>query len=198
MRKGDITRDNIIEKSAELLNKQGYFGLSISDIMRATGLKKGSIYNHFDTKDEIAIEAFEYAARVVSKRFHEAAASKKTAYDQLLAVLAVYENVVEEPPFTGGCPVMNIAIESDDNHPVLRERAKGSMTGFLDFVTSIMRRGIEQGEFKTELDLDALSTFVTSCIEGGVMLSKLFGDNSYIQQNIRLLTEYINVNVCRH
>jgi TetR/AcrR family transcriptional repressor of nem operon len=198
MRKGDITRDHIIEESAKLLNKQGYFGLSISDIMRATGLQKGGIYNHFETKDEIAKEAFSYAVSVVSKRFREAAASKKTAYEQLLAVLAVYENVVYEPPFTGGCPVMNMAIESDDAHPELREKAKDAMAEFLNFVESIVRRGIEQGEFKTDLDLDALSSLVTSCIEGGVMLSKLFGNNRYIRQNIRLLTEYINVCVCRH
>lgn len=198
MRKGDITREHIIEKSAEILNKQGYFGLSISDIMRATGLQKGGIYNHFENKDEIAKEAFLYAASVVSKRFREAVASKKTAYEQLIAVLAVYENVVYEPPFTGGCPVMNMAIESDDAHPELREIVKDAMAEFLDFIASIIRRGIERGEFKTNLDIDALSSLVTSSIEGGVMLSKLFGNNRYIRENVRLMTEYIKVYVCRH
>ena len=61
MNKGQSTREMIIEKSAELFNTRGYAGCSLSDIMAATGLKKGGIYNHFRNKDEISLEAFKFS-----------------------------------------------------------------------------------------------------------------------------------------
>ena len=47
MNKGEETRSLIIEKSAELFNTLGYNGCSLNEIMEATQLKKGGIYNHF-------------------------------------------------------------------------------------------------------------------------------------------------------
>jgi AcrR family transcriptional regulator len=40
MRKGERTRKMIIERSAEIFNTRGYFGTSISDLVRETGLKR--------------------------------------------------------------------------------------------------------------------------------------------------------------
>ncbi|WP_424991811.1 TetR family transcriptional regulator [Paenibacillus turpanensis] len=65
MKKGEQTRRHIISKSAELFNLQGYAGVSLNEITNATGFQKGGIYKHFVNKDEIAMEAFEYAAETV-------------------------------------------------------------------------------------------------------------------------------------
>src|ERR1700755_2682335 len=61
MRKGEETRQRIIAAAAPIFNKQGYAGCALSDIMAATGLEKGGIYRHFESKEEIAAEAFDYA-----------------------------------------------------------------------------------------------------------------------------------------
>ncbi|WP_342774694.1 helix-turn-helix domain-containing protein [Paenibacillus dokdonensis] len=69
MKKGDRTREHIIMKSAEIFNQRGYAGTSLNDIIADTGIKKGGIYRHFASKDEIALEAYNYAARMVSSKF---------------------------------------------------------------------------------------------------------------------------------
>jgi AcrR family transcriptional regulator len=46
-----MTKAHIIQQAAVVFNQQGYAGTSMSDIMRATGLKKGGIYNHFQSKE---------------------------------------------------------------------------------------------------------------------------------------------------
>ena len=43
MRKGDETRQEIIRKAAPIFNRKGYRGAALSDLMRATGLKKGGL-----------------------------------------------------------------------------------------------------------------------------------------------------------
>ena len=57
MSKAEKTKENIVKQAAALFNQKGYSGSSISDIMQATGLQKGGIYNHFNSKEELALEA---------------------------------------------------------------------------------------------------------------------------------------------
>ncbi|WP_282936028.1 TetR/AcrR family transcriptional regulator [Paenibacillus sp. RC67] len=191
MKKGDQTREHIIMKSAELFNQQGFAGSSLNDIIAATGIKKGGIYRHFSSKDEIALEAYNYAASVVGSRFDEALDKEETAAGRLLAFFHVYGDVVNAPPFIGGCPLQNTAVESDDTHPSLRQRAEQGLHSTLDRMKSIINDGIQSGEFKEHLDVDALATFAFSLMEGGIMLSKLEGNNRHMQMNIVSFTTYL-------
>jgi TetR/AcrR family transcriptional regulator, transcriptional repressor for nem operon len=60
MSKGELTRREIVRKSAPLFNRRGYEGTSLSDLIEATGLQKGGIYRHFSSKQQLAGEAFDY------------------------------------------------------------------------------------------------------------------------------------------
>jgi AcrR family transcriptional regulator len=62
--KGEATRQDIIRKAAPIFNQKGYSGAALSDLMRATGLEKGGIYRHFESKEELAGDAFDHAWKV--------------------------------------------------------------------------------------------------------------------------------------
>jgi len=68
MSKAEQTRQRIIKQAAKLFNQQGFAGASMAELMAATGLKKGGIYNHFTSKDELAIAAFDYNVQLASQR----------------------------------------------------------------------------------------------------------------------------------
>lgn len=190
LRKGEKTKDFIIRQAAVLFNQKGYFGSSISDLTRVTGMQKGGIYNHFENKDQLALEAFNHAASALRACFVDAIANKRTALEKLAAVISVYQNAYDNPPFEGGCPVLNTAIESDETHPALKGKAQIEMGNFLELIRSLLQSGIEQGEFKEEIEVPEMAIYITSVIEGGVMLSRLYEDNTYIRSNInRLLGE---------
>src|ERR1700689_4577207 len=63
MTKGEQTRRKIVAAAAPIFNQHGYEGSSLADLMAATGLKKGGIYRHFASKEELAAEAFDYTWR---------------------------------------------------------------------------------------------------------------------------------------
>src|ERR1700733_1237807 len=63
MNKGKITRERILGKAAALFNSRGYYGASMSDLMQATGMEKGGIYNHFESKELLALQAFDHAVQ---------------------------------------------------------------------------------------------------------------------------------------
>lgn len=197
MTKGENTRKYIIKKSAELFNQRGYAGSSLSDITEVTGIKRGGIYRHFTCKDEIALEAYDYAVGIVNEKFAEAVKEQQSAIGKILSIFKVYEQVVEHPPFIGGCPVLNTAIESDDTHPELRKKAQQSSERMLQYIKGILYEGIQNGELKPNFDTDALATFIFSVFEGGIMLSKLEGNNRHMQFNIESLSKYLEQFSCQ-
>jgi len=197
MRKGEKTRQHIIEKSAGLFNRKGYAGSSIQDIIQVTGLTKGGVYRTFSGKDEIALEAFDYASRIMMEHFLKAVEKAERTIDKIIAVCKVYEDPVNHPPIEGGCPLLNTAVEADDGYPPLREKAVAAHGQFTAFIQSILDEGVASGELSSDLHSEALASFVVSSLEGGVMASRLTRNNKHvgfvIQQIKLVLSTYRNI-----
>ena len=191
MTKGQTTKAMILQQAAELFNQQGYAGSSISDVMRVTGLKKGGIYNHFRSKDELALAVFDYAIEKVRQRQRDALRGQRNACDRLQAVVSGFLDYLEDPPIPGGCPLMNTAIESDDAHPALRDRAQEAMTQWHQLLSRIVTLGIAKGEIVATADANALATIIIATLEGAIMLSKLYQDPVHLETAIAHLTDYI-------
>ncbi|BAY89595.1 MULTISPECIES: TetR/AcrR family transcriptional regulator [unclassified Tolypothrix] len=192
MSKGEETKAKIIRQAAELFNQQGYTGSSISDIMRVTGLQKGGIYNHFQSKDDLALQAFDYAIASVSQQTRAALRSKRHAIERLQAIIGVFSSFVDNPPIKGGCPILNTAIESDDAHAALRERTQKAMDSWRELIRLIIEKGISRGEIRSEVDADEAATIIIATLEGAMMISKLYDDAIHMQRAINHLNQYIN------
>lgn len=184
MSKGEVTRRMILERAAPLFNQQGYAGVSLSDIMQATKLEKGGIYNHFTSKEQIALDSFDYSCVLVDQHIRRALADKKHAVDRLYAYASIFLNLADGSLVPGGCPILNAAVESDDSFPALRERARKAMDDIRANLRRITTKGIERQEFRPEADVETFIMLFVSTLEGAVMLSKLYGDLRYIHQAI--------------
>ncbi|MEM7726459.1 MAG: TetR/AcrR family transcriptional regulator [Cyanobacteria bacterium P01_A01_bin.45] len=191
MSKGKQTKERILQQAAELFNQYGYHGSSISDIMRVTELKKGGIYNHFKSKDEIALLAFDYAVNCVQKHYLGVLRNKRHAVERLQAIIKAFSTYMDNPVIKGGCPLLNTAVESDDTHPQLRERTQKAMDNWCSLIVRIIDKGIARGEIKADVDPDEAATIMISILEGSLMMGKLYGDMIYIKRGINHLHRYI-------
>jgi TetR/AcrR family transcriptional regulator, transcriptional repressor for nem operon len=190
MRKDEKTRQLIIIKSAELFNQKGYAGSSIQDIIEATGLTKGGIYRRFSNKDEIAVEAFEYAGQVLMEQVSSAINNADTVVDKIMAVCNVHIDPVNNPPIKGGCPLLNTAVECDDTFPMLRDKALAAYDEMISLIKGILKHGISVGELRSDVDIDSISSFIVSSLEGSVMASRLSRDSKHVRfvmQQLRIL-----------
>ena len=69
MTKGEQTRQRIIARAAPVFNVHGFAGTSMGQLTEAIGLEKGGIYNHFPSKEALALQAFDYAVGLTAARF---------------------------------------------------------------------------------------------------------------------------------
>ena len=181
MSKGQDTKREVIKKAAALFNKQGFAGVSLSDLMKATGLKKGGLYNHFANKEEIMAEAFSYAFRQVIKDVAEAMDSRESAEGKLRAVVDFYRDYALNPTIEGGCPIINGAIEADDANPELRSKVQEAMTQVIHSLTDIIAQGISDGEFRKDLEAEASAIVIITQIDGGIVMTRALNDDKYME-----------------
>jgi AcrR family transcriptional regulator len=182
MSKGEDTRRRIIAQAAPVFNTHGYSGTSMSELLRATGLEKGGIYNHFASKEVLALAAFDYAVGLVAERFRSATEGRERAVDKIMAIAAVFVDYVINPPLPGGCPVVNTAVEADDTEPALRARAQAAMTSWQKLIGSFVKEGVRSGELRPAADPRAVASLVTSLLEGALVLTRLLDDPAHLNR----------------
>ncbi|WP_310481885.1 TetR/AcrR family transcriptional regulator [Chamaesiphon sp. VAR_48_metabat_403] len=192
MSKAELTKQRIIEKAAILFNKHGYAGSSINDLMKLTGLQKGGIYNHFKSKDEIAVAAFDHTLGSILAAAIAKVSTQTTSIDRLHAFVDSFRGFTTQPIGEGGCPILNTAVESDDTHPLLRRHAQEAVNSIMALIASIVELGIRQGEIIDTANHEQVSTIVLASIEGAIMMSKLYGSDIYLDRSIEHLHGYIN------
>src|SRR5271155_2248690 len=170
--RGNATRRRIVEQSAAVFNRHGYSGTSMSALMAVTGLEKGGIYRHFESKEDLAAAAFDYAWETVTEPRQRGLKDCDTSLKKLLLLV---RNFVEPPAraLPGGCPLLNTAIENDDGNPVLREKARGALDEWRSVIAEIVREGQRGRELRKDVDPVAVATIVISSLEGAIMFSRL-------------------------
>jgi TetR/AcrR family transcriptional repressor of nem operon len=176
--KAERTRNFIIESTAEIFNKKGYAGTSMSDLTNATGLTKGSIYGNFENKEEVALAVFDFNYSRITQRTAEQIAKAETYHDKLMVYANVYKSVIYNQGNRGGCPILNTAIEADDTNVSLKSKAAQAVLRWENNIARLIEQGIEAGEFKAGVDIRQTSLSIVALIEGGVMISKVTSDTT--------------------
>jgi TetR/AcrR family transcriptional repressor of nem operon len=174
MAKGQDTRKRIIERAAAMFNQRGYEGTSMAELMEATGLEKGGIYRHFNSKEEIAVEAFDHAWETALEYRMRDLESMPNRVDRLKQFIS---NFVERlPSLPGGCPLLNTAVDCDDGNVALRERVRNALRGLQGTLTTVVQQGVDEGHIRADVDPESVATLIISSLEGSLMISRLNRD----------------------
>ncbi|HNW26885.1 MAG TPA: TetR/AcrR family transcriptional regulator [Spirochaetota bacterium] len=189
--KSERTKRYIIEKVSPLFNMKGYAGTSLSDMTRATGLTKGSIYGNFMNKDEVALRAFDHGIGRIIDAISDEMARQSTCLDKLLAYPKVYRALRDDILATGGCPLANTLTDADDTHQALRKAATGILVYWRKTVSRLIEKGIRAGEFRHDADPVKTALSIITIIEGSSVLAKGTGSVEYYANGIDAVEELI-------
>jgi TetR/AcrR family transcriptional repressor of nem operon len=182
--KGEKSRRNIVAKAAIIFNQRGYEGCSMQDIVEAVGLEKGSIYGHFASKEELALAAFDFAWADTEQKRLANLDSVSNAVDKLRLHIS---NYVKTPSFSGGCPLLNTAVDADDGNLALRDRARRALRAWEEALVDIVIQGQQKGEISSEVRPQSVAVFLISTLEGATAVSRIDKRSAaltYAQENL--------------
>lgn len=144
--------------------------------MQATGLQKGGLYHHFESRDALALAAFRHLAGRIGNGLLRRLEGQKSAKKKLLIMM----RYPLETYWRGGCPVGNLAIEADDSHKELAGAARHAMTWLIDLFESVIAEGIKSREL-AKVDARAQAIRMVAATEGGILLANLYKDARYLE-----------------
>jgi TetR/AcrR family transcriptional repressor of nem operon len=98
------TRERIVRAAARRFRKGGVDGAAIADLMRDLRLTHGGFYRHFDSKEDLFVEAFEESWRQMGDRL-VAAAEQAPPGAQVKAIIDTYLSEEHCADVANGCPV---------------------------------------------------------------------------------------------
>ena len=114
------------------------------------------------------------------------------AIDKLLVYPETHRNILNLKFIEGGCPILNTAIDADDTHPQLREKAIGALKNWQAAIVKIINQGIADHEIKPETNAVKFAAILISITEGAIMQAKLTGQTSELDTAMDFLINLIN------
>lgn len=182
----------ILEKVSDLFNKKGYWGTSLSDLEKATGLTKGSIYSNFKDKEEVALKVFDFNYHKLRQALLEQVAVKASSKGKLIACVDFYIDYFPTIKAMGGCAIQNSLVEADDTNPALFERAKRALIAWKDSMQRILEQGIKDQEFSVDLNVEQYAAYLLAVIEGAILVAKSLNSPKVFEGILGQLRNEIN------
>ncbi len=181
MSKAERTIEFILETVAPIFNKNGYNGTSMSTITRATGLSKGAVYGNFENKEELALKSFNHNIKKVFNKLSEAMDPEERCIDKLKAMTKFYRNYPALTSDLGGCPLLNVGVDSNNQNELLAKRVTEVNLKLQRNFTNLIQAGIDQHQVDQAVDSKKIAGRIIAMIEGSVYMTFTLHDDSYIK-----------------
>ncbi len=85
-------------------------------------------------------------------------------------MLEIYREFLVRSSCTMGCPIGNLALEVSDQHPAVREKVEELFDAWANRILGLLQGARDR--FPADVELAALSRFVLTVMEGGMMQAK--------------------------
>ena len=170
--KAERTKQYILETAAPIFNKKGIAGANIDDVLDAAKVTKGCLYGHFESKEDLSVQVVSYMLNYNGSKLITSINKAKTAKAKVYAYFDFYKDPLDTF-IQGGCPVFNIAVEADDQYPVIKQKVAEVISSGLQLFVDILNQGIKDGEFNNNLEPENYAFKAIAAIEGAVVLCRM-------------------------
>jgi TetR/AcrR family transcriptional regulator, transcriptional repressor for nem operon len=189
-------RDQLISSALEVFHTRGFNGSGVQDIVDAAGVPKGSFYNHFDSKEALAVEVVRAYTALVGAYVVEAGAAQITSGpgSPLQRIRAYFEAVIEQNVSCGvrkGCLLGNFATELAPHSEQIARAVTDALQNWSAAVAVALAQAHEAGELADNVDVDVLARYLVDSYEGAATRAKLIGDRAPMDDFIRTTFDFL-------
>lgn len=172
-------RDRLLAVASQLVHERGYTAVSVSDICKAAGLKKGSFYHFFRSKHELVLVTLDRFAEHQEITMQAALGGDRDIREQLSGMLiAMYAGYVRAKRTFGsahGCPLGNLAQEMAHRDADIQAKLATIFDRWKGQLTQLLRRASERGELVVP-DAERSAEAMVAYVQGVTLLAKTTND----------------------
>jgi TetR/AcrR family transcriptional repressor of nem operon len=171
-------REKLASSAVDTLHTHGFRGCSIQDITQAAGVPKGSFFNHFENKEDLAIDALHryLDGSRPDLLFQEGVPPLQRLKNHFIFLS---EKLVE-CGFERGCMLGLFAAEMSREYPRMREELRSVFETWCSAVESVLREAQAAGDIDPRHDPAQLARFLVNAWEGATLRLRITRDRAPI------------------
>jgi len=175
----------------ELFWEKGFGETTLAEVIARAKVHPGSLYHYFKTKEELLIGALERLSEMLYPALLAPAWEKiEDPIERIFALLGRYRQAILATNFAYGCPVGRLAVEISPGMVDAHGKIAANFEGWSRAVRECL---VAAGDrLPSGTDLTALSRFVLTVMEGGVMQARSYRSIEPFDQSVAQLREYID------
>jgi AcrR family transcriptional regulator len=151
-KRNKLRKEEIIAEATRLFAERGYEGTSMGDLAERVGLRKASLFHHFESKDVLYTTVVSQLVRGVQAALVGAAAAEGSYACRLDALTDAITGILGQEPYAARLLVR----EAMDWGPMMREQLAIGVQGVLRAAVDFIKAGQREGVFNHDLDADHL------------------------------------------
>lgn len=160
----------LVAAAADRFHAKGYNATGVNDITAAAGVPRGSFYNHFASKEELAaIVLQEYGE---TRRLGELSDPAVAPLERLRRYFEFLRDEQVEHHFTRGCLFGNFGSEMADHSEVLRSGVEHCLGRWRAALTEVLAEAVRSGAVRAGLDPGQTALFILCAWEGAVTAAR--------------------------
>ena len=165
----DNSKEQILEAAMKVFVKKGYSQTRMEDIAEVSGLSKGAIYHHYDSKKSLFLALIDYWEEYFFFKvfFNKDVKSKKA--EDLLRDMAT--DIIETFKSSKYILLAELEFWSLANHDEdVRAKTEALYMKLMKLIRSIISKGIKENDFK-QLNVDVAALSVMTSLQGVIWFS---------------------------
>lgn len=192
MKKGEQTKQMILEAGLSTASHSGLESVSIGSLAKATGMSKSGVFAHFESKENLQVEILKYAADLFSGGVIVPALKTEAGIPRIKALVNNWIAWTER--MTGGCIFVSTSTEFSDRPGKVRKTLLGQQEDWVDCLRRIAQSAIKVGDLRKDIDCDQFAFDLYSLLLGFYLYYELLhnSDTKKRQEAAleRLLADY--------
>ncbi|QIQ04145.1 TetR/AcrR family transcriptional regulator [Streptomyces liangshanensis] len=185
------TRQRILDAALDQFHLRGYNGTSVQDLMSAAGSPKGTFYNHFASKEALALEALRvYVGQIglASLEGPTVGSPRERIENHLAHIVALGLAVFAER----GCLMGNFAGEVPAHSPPVAAAVGAYLDGWVANLSTVIEEAKEAGELTTPIASTDLAELVVDAFEGGAAKAKATSSAEPLRRFERVVAQLLH------
>ena len=157
-RRGNATRESILQAAADVASVEGLEGLTIGRLATELGMSKSGLFAHFGSKEELQLATIDAARRRFVDHVIRPSRGLPRGRARLEALLIDWLEYFRSEVFRGGCFFNAVKAEFDSrpDGPV-RAAITEDVRQFLAFLAREVRKAQEAGDLDSAVDPEQLA-----------------------------------------
>ena len=178
-------RGEVLDRAMALFWRRGYAATSISDLVDATGINRGSIYATFGDKEGLFLAVLDRYWEKVGKPLMGELGDP----DPRRAIERMFESIIRRtsnPEFPRGCLNTNTSLECPASGDEIARKIAEGFGQQESAIYRVLRRAQVEGSLASTLDAKALARFFTGVAQGLNVVNKAVADPAILRDIARV------------